>query len=228
MSIIQKFVTLVRGTGNEIGQAVVDRNAITIVEQELRDADSALIAARNALVSQKAQRKVLSDKVEAKKARLKDLESHMPRLVKGTDEKLALDTATRISEIENDIAGDATVLTAMDKTIEDLNRSIQTGDKAIEGLKRRKDALKATEQVQRAQVSVSAVASGSSAKLRTAMESLDRMDERQKLRAAELDAASETAAASGDGGLDARLKAAGVIPGDTAASDVLARYKSVS
>jgi phage shock protein A len=228
MSIIQKFVTLVRGTGNEIGQAVVDRNAITIVEQELRDADSALIAARNALVTQKAQRKVLSDKVDAKKARLKELESLMPQLVKGTDEKLALDTATRISEFENEIGGDAAVLTSMDKTIDDLNRSIQTGDKAIEALKRRKDALKATEQVQRAQVSVSAVASGSSAKLRTAMDSLDRMDERQKLRAAELDAASETASASGDGGLDARLKAAGVIPGETAASDVLARYKNVS
>jgi phage shock protein A len=228
MSIIQKFVTLIRGTGTEIGQAVVDRNAITIVEQELRDADGALVAARNALVTQKAQRRVLSDKVDAKKARLKDLESHMPQLVKGTDEKLALDTATRISEIENEIAGDAVVLTAMDKTIEDLTRSIQAGDKAIEALKRRKDALKATEQVQRAQVSVSAVASGSSAKLRTAMDSLDRMDERQKLRAAELEAASDTASASSDGGLDARLRAAGVIPGDTAASDVLARYKNAS
>ena len=38
MSILTKIFTLLRGGANEAGQAVVDANALRILDQEIRDA----------------------------------------------------------------------------------------------------------------------------------------------------------------------------------------------
>ena len=41
MSMLAKLSALFRGTAHEAGQAVVDANALKILDQEIRDADTA-------------------------------------------------------------------------------------------------------------------------------------------------------------------------------------------
>ena len=43
MSIWKKIITAVRGGASEVGEAIVDANAIRILEQEMRDADKAVL-----------------------------------------------------------------------------------------------------------------------------------------------------------------------------------------
>ena len=45
-SIWSKLFTALRGGANEVGEAIVDQQALRILDQEIRDADSALSNAR--------------------------------------------------------------------------------------------------------------------------------------------------------------------------------------
>ena len=91
--------------------------------------------------------------------------------------------------------------------------------------KHQTETVKATESVQRAQKVVAQRHSGSDSKMRTALDSLDRIQENQKLNAAKMSAASELAQESSESSLDQKLREAG-LTGNTSAEDVLARLKA--
>lgn len=224
--ILGKLFTLGRGAANNLGEMVVDANAITILEQEMRDADAALAKARTNLVSQKADRKLLLDKIAATTQQRDKYNAFVPQLLAKNDEKLATETAGQIAALENELAQDKKTLDGMNANIDRLEASIRQGDQGIAGIKRQIDSVKATAQVQRAQEAVSATATGSNGKIATAMDSLERIKARQAQKEAQLSAAAEVEAAKGDGGLDQRLRDAGVLPGALAAADVLARFKT--
>ena len=79
--------------------------------------------------------------------------------------------------------------------------------------------------MQRAQKVVAQRHNGSNSKLRTALDSLDRIKENQKLTDAKMSAAQEMAQESGGTSLDQKLEKAG-ITGATKAQDVLDRIKA--
>ena len=62
MAIWTKIITLFRGAAHEAGTAVVDANAMRILDQEVRDAQNALLRARDDLAKIMAQRKIASDR----------------------------------------------------------------------------------------------------------------------------------------------------------------------
>ena len=61
MSLWSKIFTLFRGTATAVGQAVVDANAIRILDQEIRDASAALVRSREDLTKIMAQRRLVGD-----------------------------------------------------------------------------------------------------------------------------------------------------------------------
>lgn len=96
-------------------------------------------------------------------------------------------------------------------------------------LKQQVDTVKATESVQKAQQAVAQRYGGSQSKLHTAVESLERIKQKQAERAAKMDAAAELAnTSSPDDALDAKLREAGIVAGSTSADSVLARLKDRS
>ena len=50
-SIWSKLFTALRGGASEVGESIVDQQALRILDQEIRDADSALANAKRELVS---------------------------------------------------------------------------------------------------------------------------------------------------------------------------------
>ena len=62
MSLLQKILTLFRGTAHEAGQAVVDANALKILDQEIRDAGNELVRSKEELTKVMAQRQLLAGK----------------------------------------------------------------------------------------------------------------------------------------------------------------------
>ena len=83
--------------------------------------------------------------------------------------------------------------------------------------------VKATESVQKAQVAVSSRHMGANSKMKTATESLSRIQDKQKMRNAELQAAEELASEESSSDLEKRLAEAGIKGGKTSADDELAR-----
>jgi len=225
MAIIQKLITLVRGTATEAGQAIVDVNALKILDQEIRDADTALVNSRTDLTRLMAERKLAGDKLQAKEDKLKEYNSYIQQLIDKNNQTDALAVAAKVASLENDVAADKSTLSGMDANITKLQGSIRQAQSTIDQLKRQVDTVKATASVQRAQEAISASTSGSNVKLHTAMDSLKRLEEKQAFKAAQIDAANQLEAQGDDAELQQRLQAAGVLPGATAANDVLARFK---
>ena len=93
-------------------------------------------------------------------------------------------------------------------------------------LRQRADTVKAKQHVINASAAVSAAHSGTDTHMRSALDSLERIEKRQEESLARMDAANKLAAESTGQALEERLKSAGIIPGAQAASDVLARFKN--
>ncbi len=70
MSIWAKVATAVRGGVSEAGEAIVDNQALRILDQEIRDADNGLGKSKEALTGIIAKRKLADKKVESLKSSL--------------------------------------------------------------------------------------------------------------------------------------------------------------
>jgi len=225
MNIWSKMITALRGGVNEAGEAIIDTQALRILDQEIRDASEELNKSKDGLASIIAQQKLSEEKVTTLKADIKKNEIFILTALEKKDEALAGEIAARVANFENQLESEALAAKSFKQQADTLRDSIRTAEHQIKQLKQQTETVKATEAVQRAQKVVAQRHNGSNSKLRTALDSLDRIQENQKLNAAKMSAASEIASESSDTSLDQKLKDAG-ITGDTSAEDVLARIKA--
>ncbi|MFP3408468.1 PspA/IM30 family protein, partial [Pseudomonas sp. SIMBA_065] len=80
----------------------VDQQALRILDQEIRDADSALANAKRELVSIMAKHKLATDRVNEYNAKISDRESKAMAAIQANREDLALEVAEAISTLTND------------------------------------------------------------------------------------------------------------------------------
>ncbi len=226
MNLWSKMLTALRGGINEAGEAVVDAQALRILDQEVRDAASELKLSKESLVAIIAQQKVAEQKVVALKESIAEYEGYAIEALNKADEVLALEVAEKIAELENQLAAETESVTGFSESSSNLKAAIASADNNIKRLKQQIDTVKATESVQRAQESVSQRYAGSNTKLQTAMDSLERIKEKQVLNAAKLQAAEELNADVGDQSLQDKLEKAGIAPQGQQASIVLERLKN--
>lgn len=226
MNLWSKMLTALRGGINEAGEAVVDAQALRILDQEVRDAASELKLSKESLVAIIAQQKVAEQKVVALKESIAEYEGYAIEALNKADEVLALEVAEKIAELENQLAAETESVTGFSESSSNLKTAIASADNNIKRLKQQIDTVKATESVQRAQESVSQRYAGSNTKLQTAMDSLERIKEKQVLNAAKLQAAEELNADVGDQSLQDKLEKAGIAPQGQQASIVLERLKN--
>ena len=101
--------------------------------------------------------------------------------------------------------------------------NIKQAKSNLKRLEQQVDMVKATESVQKAQVAVSSRHLGANSKMKTATESLSRIQDKQNLRNAELQAAEELATEDSSDDLSKRLAEAGIAGGTASADDELSR-----
>lgn len=225
MNIWSKMITALRGGVNEAGEAIIDAQALRILDQEIRDASEELNKSRDGLASIIAQQKVAEEKATTLKADIKKNEGFIEAALEKNDNTLAEEIATRVADFENRLESEIDAAKRFKEQAESLRRSIKTAELQIKQLKQQTETVKATEAVQRAQKVVAQRHSGSNSKLRTALDSLDRIEEKQKLNAAKMEAAHEMAQDTDESSLDQKLRDAG-ITGSATAKDVLERVKN--
>jgi phage shock protein A len=226
MSIFSKLITLFRGTAHDAGAAVVDKNAIRILDQEIRDADAALNRARDDLAALVARRRILEKELQGLSDQAGRYESSARAALAKGDENLAREVAQRIAELEQEVAQKTPQLANMKTAEAQLHQTIATTQQRVENLRREIDVVKVNDSVQRAQAAVASRGAGASAALGSAADSLKRIKERQAIQEERFKAAAELEDKRTGADLDAKLQAAGILPGSASADDVLARLKA--
>lgn len=222
--MFKKLLTLLRGRSADASEAFFDANSLTLLRQQLRDAASGVLTARKsvAVIMAYAEREKAS--LAKTNARIADLEARACEALKQGQEDAALEAATAIANLEAErdatertIATYETELVKMRQTLssnESLLAEIQRGQRIVE-------AKSKTEKLGKDSPS------WTKSDLTDAAETLARLQERQKLAEATVEAMAELSAEGSADALSDRMAASGFgAPKKTAASDVLDRLRA--
>lgn len=226
MNVWSKMITALRGGLNEAGEVVVDSQALRILDQEVRDAAEELKRSKDSLAAIIARQKVSEERASKIGDEISEHEGYAVAALEKGDEALALEVAEKIAALEARRDTEQAAGEGYEASANQLREAIADAERDIQRMKQQIDTVKATDSVQKAQAAVSERHSGSDSKLRTAMESLERIKERQELRSAQMNAAREIAAENGDASLSTKLEAAGITKHSTSAKEVLERLKA--
>jgi len=226
MNIWAKMMTALRGGVNEAGEVIVDSQALRILDQEVREASQALQDSKNSLAEIMARQKVAEEKCVGLKAQIEEHEGYAIKALEKGDESLAHEVAVKIADLENQCTQEQEAGAGFASSAEQMRTAIQQTERNLKRLKQQVDTVKATENVQRAQAAVAERHSGSHSKMRTAMDSLDRIKEKQALKSAQMAAASELAEDSSETSLQTKLEGAGIASSGSNAEAILARLKN--
>ncbi|MFZ3008406.1 MAG: PspA/IM30 family protein [Phenylobacterium sp.] len=226
MTIWRKLFTLGRAGAHDAAAGVVDANAIKILDQEIRDADTAQGKARDDMATLVARRRILEKEVVSFREQAIKYENSARAAVAKGDMDLARQVAQRIADLEQQVAQKEPQIADMRGAEEQLHTAIAATDRRIETLRREVEVVKVNESVQRAQASVAARGAGAGSSLGSAADSLARIKERQAIRGERIKAAGELEDMRTGADLDEKLRLAGIGPGQSSADDVLARLSA--
>lgn len=224
MSIWKKLFTAVKGGVNEAAETIADSQALRILDQEIREAKEELRQSDSALANIIAKRKLSEQKVQALAQSISEYEQHAINAMEKGEEALALECAERVSKLRDEQEGEQRYLDQFSHSADTLRNNITQAKEKLRQLEQQVDVVKATETVQKAQAAVSARNVGANSKMRTAVESLDRIKQKQAEQQAKLEAAAEQYAEESGDALQAKLKQAGITgSANNSAKDELAR-----
>jgi phage shock protein A len=223
MSMLAKLSALFRGTAHDAAQGVVDANALKILDQEIRDADTAQGKARDDLSGLVARRRMAETELKSFGEQIAKYESSVRAALSQGKADLAREVAQRIAELETEIATRAPLVEDMKAAEARLRTAIAATDQKIETLRREIDVVKVNDSVQRAQTSVALQSAGAQSRIGSAADSLQRIKQRQAINEEKLRAGQELEDRRTGADLDAKLRDAGILPGHASADDVLAR-----
>jgi phage shock protein A len=222
MSVWRKLVTAIKGGATEAAQSVADSQAIRILEQEIREAKDELRKSDHARTQILAKCKLSQQKVDSLQASVEQYEAHARKAI-DTDRQLALDCAQKVGDLRAEQDVEQKYLDQFKQSEKQLAVNIKQAKSNLKRLEQQVDMVKATESVQKAQVAVSSRHLGANSKMKTATESLSRIQDKQNLRNAELQAAEELATEDSSDDLSKRLAEAGIASGTASADDELSR-----
>jgi phage shock protein A len=98
--MLKTLITIVRGRAFAAGEEVADRNALLILDQQMRDGTVALDRAKKALAVAIAQENQEAQRLEATRTRIADLESRAVAALEAGREDLAAEAAEAIATLE--------------------------------------------------------------------------------------------------------------------------------
>lgn len=225
-SIWNRLFTAIRGGASEVGESIVDNQALRILDQEIRDADNALATAKGELAKIMGKDKLAAARLVEYNAKIAELEGNAIRaLDKGLND-LAQEVAEAIAVVSNERDAEAAQAASFAEYVVRMRNDVSKAQARIKSLRQQVDMAKARDSVQKAQISASVAGGGANGKLETAVSTLSRLQKRQEEKAAELDAQDELAEASSGNELQKKLQAAGIVPDSGSAASILENLRN--
>ncbi|MGX9147644.1 PspA/IM30 family protein [Mesorhizobium sp. 128a] len=204
--MLKQFFALVRGRSYEAAEAVVDRNALVILRQQIRDCADAIAAARRAVAIAIAQNE--QEVLQFKKlvVRIDDLEKRAIAAIEQGQNELAREAAETIAMLEAERDASSEAQKSFSTEIERLKRTIRVSEMRLRELQRGQRIVAAVDSTQRLRES----APGSSlSALQDAEETLLRLRTRQKHIDATAAAMAEMEQSGDPAAVSEKLAAAG-------------------
>ena len=227
MSVLKDIFTALKGSANEVGEAVVDANAIRILEQEIREADEAIGKAKQSLTRMKGTEIKLKRDVATLEADIGDYEQKAMAALNAGEEGLATEVAERIAELETERNEKASEQAGLDAEINKIHSMIKARERTIQKNKRELDKVRTVKELQRATETVSSNFAATGSSEHRVSKALERVKAKQQGWQDRMEAGEWMADAESGDDLDAKLKEKGLGSSDSpAANDVLARLKA--
>ncbi|MDM8557740.1 PspA/IM30 family protein [Candidatus Parabeggiatoa sp. HSG14] len=226
MNFVKKIFTAFRGAATEAGEAIIDTQAIRILEQEVRDAKKHLGEAKENLAKVIAEQMGVEREIKRLTSVVEKYEDYAVQALDKGDEKLAIDIAEKAADSENELNAQQSVLEGYNTSISTLKQHIREAERNIKSMEREINVVKTTESVQKANSAAASQFSGSTSALRTASESLERIKQKQQQKADELKASAELQQQESGGDLQEKLRKAGIVQDQISGHNVLERIKA--
>ena len=228
MNLISKMMTMVRGHATEAGEAIVDSQALTILDQEIRDAEKELTEARSHLADVMASHRGAERAKGALSEKIAELESYAVKAMNKGDDALAEQICAEIESKGRERAAQEEIVAQLDAGMSQIKRDVARAERGIAGLRNQASMVKATAKVQAASgVSAAHTASAESAGS-SAAASLARIKARQQHKADRMEAARALEGGAEGADLDAKMRAAGLTDEPGSAKAVMERLRARS
>ena len=177
--MIKTFVTFFRGKNYEAVEAFADVHALTLLDQQIRDASADLDRARRALAIANAQDDAEARRIAGLKARIGDLETRVTQALQANHEALAVEGAEAIAALESDLAVAEAARVGFSRECGKLKMMTGNAERRLVELERGRRAARAAEAVRRLRSQGDAQLGGGASALRDAEATLKRLRERQ-------------------------------------------------
>lgn len=228
MTLLRKLASLFTATLQQPVHDLLDHNAITIFEQEIRQAEEALPAARYHLASVMAERKKLEREITHLQDSLQRRLSQTQAALDKHEEALARELADQIAEDElllENLSRQATALQAQEATLtQRMRRAVQS----IQHYRRELALAKANRHAHNALAALGSCSSDLSTRLNDMESSLQKIRHQQAHSDDMNNALDQIQAEMSGETLEKRLQAAGIASGKHDGLAVLARLRQAS
>lgn len=225
MSLWIKLNTLLRASAREPVEQLVNANEIRIFEQEIRDAEAAIVQAKYQLAAVMAERKQLQRHNQSLSENLSNRERQALAALEQGNESLAQDIASVIADDENLLLQQQQQEAYLGQQETRIKQQLRQAAQAIQRYQRELALAKANRSAQKALGQLHGHSNGLTSSLQEMATSLERIQRHQAHRA-DMDSALQEINADMNGEqLDARLKQAGIQTGKHDADAVLERLR---
>lgn len=226
MSILKDLFSIGKGKVSDVGEAIVDANLSTILNQNIREGEEAIVRARTAVTTIVGQQSVAASKLADLKGKATTYNANIQKAIDTGHEDLAREVATRLGPLEAEIAAQQKAVDDLTATATKLRGNLAKAEDNLKQIRSQADVARAVDAANKAREATTMATSGANSQIASAAGALKRLTDRNAATEARLNAAEQLDAESSGDDLEKRLQAAGISSGGTSsADDILARFK---
>jgi len=224
-SVWKKLFTALRGGVNDAAESVVDKNALRILDQEIRDASADQEKAKEALTGILAKQSLQENSIKELNANIETLTGKALKAQEMGNQELALEIATVIGQKTQERDTEKALLDKYKGFAEQQRKTVLTTEGRIKTARQQAEVAKARSAIQEAQMNVQASVGNTSGGLNNAMDSLARLNKRQDETDAKFAAREALDNEVNGTSLEQKMKDAGLDEDKYGAASILAGLK---
>ena len=226
MGILSNIVKAIKGGASEMGESIVETQAVRIYGQEIREAEEAIEKAKKSLTGLKATEIALKRKLNGYEADITDYEGKAIQALESGQEALAVEVAEHIAELEAERDETSTEYNRLKEEVNGINRMIKKRDKTIHKNKRELEKVKTVQELQKATSSISSNIAATNSTEHRVSKALDRVKAKQARYKDEMEAGDWMAEENGISSINSKLAASGIGKSSQTGNSVLERLKA--